>query len=510
MRFSVSNASAPAVDAGVAVPKTTRTTKVLALSFGSSLSMLASILFGVVASRWLTKHDYATLRQTFLAYEFVAPLLMLGLPNAVYYFLPRERDCKRGVIADNIALLVGGGLLFSLFIAFGGHQLLALRFDNTDLRHTLSWLFPYPLLVMPVAGMAAVLVCADKTRTLAVYNLVSSLALTLSGIVAIWVTKSYEVPVLIRIIVPAVFLPFALYLMFASVPGPMRLPRWTSMKEMVRYSVPLGLATMLGSLTLQMHSVIVASICSPEDFAVYINGAMELPVIGIVTGSITTVVFAEMAELCAKGDKSAALQLFHKASIRSACVLFPVMCFLLATATPFITFLYSEEYRASVVPFVIYLFILPIRIVVYGSALMALGLTRVILVRSIFDFAINAFFCFVLVKAFGYIGAPIAILLTLYFWTTPFNLLKIAQGFGVSWGSSLPLKDLLKILAICFLCVPLAVLGAYAFPLASVWQLCLAAILYWPVVGYSLYYGNFFVPPARLERLIPKTFQVKH
>ncbi len=481
----------------------------MALSLGSSLSMVASIVFGMIASRWLSKHDYATIRQTFLAYDFIAPLLMLGLPNAVYYFLPREQNCKRGVIIDNMALLMGGGLLFSLFIAFGGHQLLAMRFDNPDLRHTLPWMFPYPLLLMPIAGMAAVLVCADRTRTLAVYNVVSSLVLTISGIVAVLVTKSYAAPVLVRIFVPAIFLPVAIYLMFKAVPGTIRQPRWTSMQEMVLYSVPLGLATMLGSITLQMHSIIVASICSPEDFAVYINGAMEIPAIGIVTGSITTVVFAEMSALCARGDKTAALQLFHKASIKSACILFPVMCFLLATAKPFITFLYSEQYHASVLPFVIYLFVLPVRIVVYGSALMALGMTRVILVRSILDLAINAVLCFVLVKTIGYIGAAIAIMLTLYFWTTPYNLYKIGQGFGVSWSAILPLKALLKMLSLCVLCTPLALLGAHAFPMISLGRLSLAAVLYWPVVAYLLYRSRFLVPPLSLERFIPSALQVQ-
>ena len=487
--------------------KASRTAKVFALSLGSSLSIIGSLASGMIAARWLSKHDYATIRQTFLAYDFVAPLLMMGLPSAVYYFLPREQNIKRGVIVDNMVLLIAGGLLFSLFIILGGHHLLAMRFDNPDLRHTLRWVFPYPLLIMPIAGIAAVLVCADRTRTLAAYNVVSSLALTITGIVAILLTRSYAAPILVRIIVPVVFLPVALYLMFKAVPGPMRRPRWTSMREMVLYSVPLGLATMLGSTTLQLHSVIVASICTPEDFAVYINGAMEIPVIGIVTGSITTVVFAEMSELCAKGDKAAALQLFHKASIKSACILFPTMCFLLATAKPFILFLYSEQYQASVVPFVIYLFVLPLRIVVYGAALMALGMTRVILVRSILDLAINAVLCFVLVKTIGYIGAAIATILTLYFWTLPYNLYKISHGFGVTWQETLPFKSLLKMLLICALLMPLAVLGSYAFPLISLGRLSLASVLYWPLVAYLFYRAAFIVLPTWLESSIPIAFR---
>ena len=495
-------------DAAGKPPRASRTSKVFALSLGSSLSMVANLAFAMVAARWLSKHDYATIRQTFLAYDFAAPLLMLGLPNAVYFFLPREQNGKRGVIVDNIALLVASGLFFSLFIALGGHRLLAMRFDNPDLANTITWLVPYPLLVMPVAGLSAVLVCADRTRTLAVYNVVSSVVLAISGIVAILATRSFTAPILVRIIVPAFFLPIALYLMFTSASGPVRWPQWPTMREMVCYAVPLGLAGMLGTITLQLHSIIVASLCAPEDFAVYINGAMEIPVVGIVTGSIATVVFSEMAELCARGEKAAALQLFHKASIKSACILFPTMCFLLATASPFITFLYSEQYQASVVPFVIYLFALPVRIVVYGAALMALGMTRVILVRSILDLGINALLCFMLVRAMGYIGAALATMVTLYLWNVPFNLRKISRGFDVTWKESLPFRSLLKLFSLCALCMPLAVLGTNAFDLVPFGRLSLAAVLYWPVVVCLLIRAGFLVLFPQVDRFIPATFKV--
>ena len=74
---------------------------------------------------------------------------------------------------------------------------------------------------------------------------------------------------------------------------------------------------------------------------------------------------------------------------------------------------------------------------------MALGMTRVILVRSIFDLIINCILCYVLVKMIGYLGAAIATLLTLYLWTIPFNL-KISNGFGIRWQENLPFKDLFR------------------------------------------------------------------
>ena len=487
---------------------TSKSGKVLALSIGSSLSMVASLIFGIVASRWLSKNDYATIRQTFLAYEFIAPVLMLGLPTALYFFFPKEEN-KRGIIIDNISLLFLAGCIFSIFLLCGGYKLIARRFDNPDLLETLPWLIPYPLIIMPTAGLAAILVLQNKTKSLAVYNVVLSLAVTLSGIWAVLATHSYFAPVIVRVFVPMLFIPVALFLMLSGNPGSTRWPCRDSMLSMARYSLPLGAATILGQITLQLHGVIVSSICTPEEFAVYINGAIELPIVGIITGSIATVIFAEMSSQCAKGEKPAALELFRKASIKSACILFPTTCFFFVTATPFITLLYTEKYEASVTPFRIYLLILPIRIVVYGSALMALGLTRAILLRSLFDLLINALLCWVLVRTLGYIGAPIALGLTLYLWTTPYNILTISKGFGVQWKKALPIKDLLAIFTLSVAALPLAILGVYAFHTTAIVRFCLAAALYWPFVLFFFYRLKMFSVPKLLQNYVPEFFRLK-
>lgn len=491
-------------------PKTSRTAKVLILSIGNSIAMLASIASGMVAARYLSKADYATIRQTFLAYEFVAPLLMLGLPNALHYCLPRNNSDRRGILIDNITLLLIGGGVFSLFILLGGNYLLAGVFNNENLEKTLSWMAVYPLIIMPVAGMGAVLVFSERVRVLAIYNTITSLIIACLGIFAIVSSKSYEIPVLMRIWVPAIFLPFAIYLMFVAVPGDYRMPRWGSMTAMLRYSVPLGFATMLGTLTIQLHSVIVAAMCSPTDFAVYINGAAEIPIIGIVTGSISTVAFAEMSIACAKKDNTTALAIFRSVSIKSASILFPTMCFFLVAAEQFIIILYSKEYLDSVVPFIIYLGILPARIVVYGTALMALGMTRLILIRSIFDLIINGFFCYIFVNIFGYVGAALSLVATLYTWTIPFNLSKISDGFGVRWTELLPWGAIGRTLAISLMTTPLPILF-FKFSIFSeeTINFLVAMFAYGIVTTYFLYRAGLFELPHGLIKKFPLSLRKK-
>ena len=75
------------------------------LASGQALTTLATLIIAVVLSRLFSKADYATYRQTILAYTFAAPFAMLGFQQALYYFLPREQARPRRVLVENLLLL---------------------------------------------------------------------------------------------------------------------------------------------------------------------------------------------------------------------------------------------------------------------------------------------------------------------------------------------------------------------------------------------------------------------
>ena len=480
-----------------------RTKKVLALSAGSAFNRIVLIVSGMVAARLLTKHDYATMKQTLLVYGFLSPILMLGLSNALYYFLPKEKERKKGLIFDNIVLLLVMGFLFSLFLFFGGYRIVSHYFENPDLERTLRWMVPYPLYVMPAAVLGAVLLVQNKTYVLTVYNVFSNLFMVCLTIAAIVVTRNYTGPLMVQIYFPLLLLPVVLWLSFRYVPGDFTPPRTDSMLRMLKYSVPLGLASMMGTIMLQTDKIIVSAMSTPEEFANYVNGAVEIPLVGVITGSIASVILVDMMKYIDEGNKERALVLFRKAAVKSATVLFPVMIFLLISGKAFILTLYSEKYLESVLPFYIYLFVLPVRIVVYGSALMALGESKTIMIRSFFDLVINVFLSIILVKWLGYIGAAVATVLTLYLWTVPFNLYKIGQGFGVRALQTLPVYETGRVMFFS-LCAGLPALP-YVLTTHHPWsvQLVVSAMLYFPAAGLLLYRYGLLDIPEKYERFVP-------
>ena len=78
--------------------------------------MAVQVVFGMVVARVLSMHDLATYRQTMLAYNFAMPILTLGIPSAMYYFLSGAKERQRGIILDNMALLLFMASIFTAFL----------------------------------------------------------------------------------------------------------------------------------------------------------------------------------------------------------------------------------------------------------------------------------------------------------------------------------------------------------------------------------------------------------
>ena len=134
-----------------------------------------------------------------------------------------------------------------------------------------------------------------------------------------------------------------LWLALRALPSDDWRPSGENMSQMVRYSFPLGLAGMMATISLQLDKFVVSAMQSPEEFAIYSIGAIEVPLIGIVTASIAAVIMPELRRFVAADEKLEAIRLFRRAAEKSAWVLIPAMLFLMAGAEPFMIGLFSEK-----------------------------------------------------------------------------------------------------------------------------------------------------------------------
>ena len=461
------------------------TNKVLALSFGKALTSVIGLLSGLILARALTVNEYATYRQTILVYSFLIPVLTLGLPEAIYYFLGGDKSRNRALLNENLILLFIMGGIFALFLLLGGNILWANRFSNPELEHTLKVFAPYAILVLPLGTISAVFVIKEKIKTLTVFNILSRLFLFICIVVTVLLYAQAYSLIIAEVLSAAVVLFVMIFMLYKLIPSDGSRISFKNMWVMLKFSIPLGFSAVLGTLSIQLDQLIVSSMCSPGEYAVYANGTFEIPVIGMVTGSIATIILVEMRKSIADGKVNDALELFRKAALKSSPILIPLMFYLLIMASQFIEVVFSSKYINSIDPFRVYLLMLPARIVYYGSALLAFGLTRVILFRSALSLAFNAILSIILVHFIGYMGAIISFIIVLYFWDVSYNFRILSNKFECKWHELLPLKEIGKIILISAICsifiVPFTILK-----MNNILSLIISSVIFFPAAIYLL------------------------
>jgi O-antigen/teichoic acid export membrane protein len=469
-----------------------RKLKVIALSLGQGLARIIGLLVMMLMARLLIKEDLAAYRQTMLAYLAVGPILSLGVGQGMYYFLPSETERVRGRVMDGIAALGLMGILFALFIALGGNELLARKFSNPQVSRLLMWMIPYAIITIPATAAESVLVARDRVMLASVFGVARQLFIGIATLIPLLFWQTADSPLIGNVVASVLMGLTGIGLMLRSASGGSPYPSFAGIKELLWFTVPLAVGGMFGTLSKQLDQLIVSFMCPPDEFAVYTLGAMELPLIGIVTGALTSVTLADMRKSIVDGKSEEALRLFRTVGEKSSLIMLPIMVFFLITGSTFIQYLYTSEYADSSIPFRIYLTLLPLRTVVFGSLLVALGLTRFIMWRCLVGLLVNLVLSTLLVYNYGPWGAVIATVATMYFWEVPACLYKLSTTFDKSWTEIFPvaamaqiLVDLIPLTIVSFLLVWLVDNIHLEFALVTI---CFAAFLffYWNNKLYTM------------------------
>lgn len=422
----------------------TRAFKAGVLGSGTLLVQLSQLICAAALTRIFTKPDYADYRQTFLIFDTASPLLALGLPMALFYFLPRQPEKSKSFLTTNLILLAFTGLLFAAFIWFGGGDFIAKRFQNENLGKLLLIFSPFALLALPARSMNACLISCDKVKTLAVYNILSKSLFTISVIAMALIWATPQAAIGGAVISTFIVLLPALFLMYHSVPSSPWLPQKQDIFQQLKYSIPFGLAMLTGVLATKMDKLLVSDMTDPIQSAIYINGAMEIPLIEVITGSVMSILIPEFSRLFKDGNIEKITNLWHIATQKCALIIFPMMIFCFIMGSEIIQTIFPDEYAQSVHPFRVYLLVLPLRVTNFGAIFMAVGKNKLILYRSLIDLVVNLILSIIMIKMIGPIGAAIATVLVTYTLSVPFSVFFVSKILKISLTKIISFGPLLK------------------------------------------------------------------
>ncbi|HEX8266126.1 MAG TPA: oligosaccharide flippase family protein [Pyrinomonadaceae bacterium] len=326
-------------------------------------SFALAIAVPLLLARRLDQTEFGLYKQVFLIIATANALLPFGFGMSAYYFLPRETE-KRGAVVLNI-------LIFNAIVGLAAASVLFF-FPNS-----LVWLFGDALMAnfAPVLGLAIwlwifsafleTLVIANNEARLAmvfiVFSQLSKAVFFLAAAILFGTVSS---------LIWAAVLQAALQTVILFVYAKRRFPEllrvfdFGLLKRQFAYTLPFGLSGWLNTGQTDAHNYFVSRRFTPADFAIYSVGGFELPLVGILAESISSVLIPLMSRLSASEDKREIVETSARVTRKLALIYFPLYAFLFITADAFITTLFTANYQSSVPIFRLNLTLLPFAVLV--------------------------------------------------------------------------------------------------------------------------------------------------
>ncbi len=454
--------------------------KVGIISLGRVFFNVAALISTMALSRLLTKPDYGTYQQVWMLEGTLVPIFLMGIPPSIYYFLPRFSESeKKGFIIQTLFLLLFIGFLVGI-VFFVGADFVAGRFNNPRLSSLLRLFSLYPIFALPVFALDAALISFDLPKQVAWFQIISKGLFVLLVVMLVllgWGLAAVFTAVIFYGLVQFIV---AVKIMLAPLKG--WHPRWdfTWVKQQLFYAIPLGLSGILWVIIKATDRIMVSSFFKVSEYAEFSNGAFELPIVGIITASISEILLPVFVREYRQGRIEKIVALWHESIRKAALILIPVMFFTLVFGRQIIIILFSEKYLRSVIPFRIYLLLLLPRVTAYGSLLMAIGYPKIVLTSSVFAFLLNIVLNVILIKRIGFSGPAVATVIVMYF-IAFYLLMQIKGKLNLSFIKVFPWQVLGKTMAVTCL-VSLLFYPATFLTLHPIVLLAIAGLIYLAVL----------------------------
>jgi O-antigen/teichoic acid export membrane protein len=433
------------------------------LLLAKTLAFMFAFALPVLLTRTLTQSEYGLFKQVFLIVTTATALLPLGFGMSAYYYLPREQDDKvRGQVILNILLFnfLMGAAACMLLIFWPG---LIARIFRDPTIHSYSalvgvvifvWLFSAFLEIVPVAN--------QELRLAAFFIVAGQLSRTALLLTAAIVFDSVTALIYAGLIHGTLQSLALLWYVSSRFPRFWRAFDWSLTVKQIAYALPFGLAGLLYTIQTDLHNYIVSNRFSAATFAIYSIGVAQVPLIGILRDSVSSVILPRISFLQEQNQPREILQLLANAIRKLAAVYLPIYVVLLITGREFLTVMFTSAYVQSWPVFAINLTLLPLSLLEVDAVVRAYEKHRFFLVKL--QIALCIFMIPTVwygVTRFGLVGAITSVVLVNF-------LLRVVLAGRFSLVLHARWRDLLLFKDVTKLAVASAIAGVIAVVVHSV------------------------------------------
>lgn len=346
------------------------------VALGSLFSIGFSIVSAMILSRYFTIAEYGLYKQVIYVYTTLVGFFMLGLPKAFSYFLPKTPiDEAKSLInkLNSLFYLLGG--IFTALLFFGA-PLIEDLMNAPGLAKLLRIFSPVPFFMMPTMGLEGILATYRKTKLISAYIVITRMAMLLCICLPVVIyNASCEIAIWGFVISSSISFIVALMLKNNPLKNAGHSKTTESYKSIFSFCFPLFVASIWGILINSTDQFFISRYFGNEMFAIFSNGSMELPFVGMIIGATSTVLtplFTKQLHEHANISETV-LPLWRNAFAKSAMIIYPLTIFCIFDAKNIMTLMYGELYVSSTPFFQIKLLTYFFKVIVFYSIIVALG-----------------------------------------------------------------------------------------------------------------------------------------
>lgn len=374
------------------------------------VNILGLLAASMILTRLLNRSEYGNYEQVWLVYNSFLPLVGYGLSSAIYFFSARE-DKRIVYSAASLGTTIIGVLTGIVLAVFA--PLIAHWFKADSLTIYIRIFALYAVLSSPSLMFESVFVTEGKTGLLLIGN--ALLAAMFAAVVMVSALFFHSLTV-VFISIAGVGLAKSAFLFFYLI-RERRLSSdriGTAMKAQLFYALPILISSLMGTVSKQIDRYLVTLFFTPDQFAIYAIGSKQIPMVAVITGSASAVLFPVFSELGSKEMNAQFIGLWRNSISKTGLFLLPMMVFLMFVAKDFMGFFFGEKYIASATIFRIFLFLLPLRLVFYSQALLSLGKQKLYMYTSIAEMLLSGFASYIMMRLYGLEGAAVGKVIVSY------------------------------------------------------------------------------------------------
>jgi O-antigen/teichoic acid export membrane protein len=194
-----------------------------------------------------------------------------------------------------------------------------------------------------------------------------------------------------------------------------------------------------------IDKIVLIGLLTANEFAVYFNGSYEIPLLGLLVAAAGMFINLQTIEnnLSNQGIKN----VFHVETLFFASIVFPIFFFASLYAYPLFGWLFNNKYNDAVGFFLIYAWVIPVRVANYTAILQQRKRVSLITIGSVSALLVKLALMFLLYPFWQTKGVALACVIGT-FYQNIFYLYHTAKTLDVPFYSIFPFTNLLIIFII--------------------------------------------------------------